>query len=339
MSLADIWFGLFVIIIAGYLILDGFDMGVGILHLPLARTDLERRTMLNSIGPVWDGNEVWLVLGGGVLFAVFPLVYASLFSGFYLAMMLVLVTLILRAVAIEFRSKEQSPRWRSGWDFVFWATSAGMALLLGVAFGNVLAGVPLDSSGNISVSLIDLLSPLALLFGVTTVAMLTFHGALFLTMKVEGEMMARLERWIPWLGGAFVVLMTAIVVVLIVGGNQVTDRYTADIWPVIFPAAALGAMILAWRLVRQRRHFLAFMASSVMIGLLLISAAIGMFPNLLLSTIDPAYNLTVTNAASADNTLQVALIVALIGMPFVLLYTAGVYYIFRGPVRIEPEGY
>ncbi len=197
MSLADLWFGLFVIIIAGYLILDGFDMGVGILHLPLARTDLERRTMLNSIGPVWDGNEVWLVLGGGVLFAVFPLVYASLFSGFYLAMMLVLVTLILRAVAIEFRSKEQSPRWRSGWDFVFWATSAGMALLLGVAFGNVLAGVPLDSSGNISVSLIDLLSPLALLFGVTTVAMLTFHGALFLTMKVEGEMTARLERWIP----------------------------------------------------------------------------------------------------------------------------------------------
>jgi cytochrome d ubiquinol oxidase subunit II len=158
-------------------------------------------------------------------------------------------------------------------------------------------------------------------------------------MKVEGEMTARLERWIPRLGGVFVVLMTTIVVVLIVGGNQVTDRYTADIWPVIFPAAALGAMGLAWRLVRERRHFGAFVASSAMVGLLLISAAIGMFPNLLISTIDPAYNLTVTNAASADNTLQVALIIALIGMPFVLLYTAGVYYIFRGPVRIEPEGY
>ena len=166
MSLADLWFGLFVLIIAGYLILDGFDMGVGILHVPLARTDLERRTMLNSIGPVWDGNEVWLVIGGGVLFGVFPLVYASLFSGFYLAMMLVLVTLILRAVAIEFRSKEPGARWRRGWDLAFWVASAGLALLLGVAFGNIVRGVPLDADGNITVSLIDLLSPFALLFGV-----------------------------------------------------------------------------------------------------------------------------------------------------------------------------
>ena len=185
MTLADLWFLLFILIVAGYLILDGFDMGVGILHLPFARTDMERRTFLNSIGPVWDGNEVWLVLAGGVLFAVFPLVYASLFSGFYLAFMLVLLVMILRTVALEFRSKEHSPRWRSTWDTVFGLASAGLALLLGVAFGNVLSGVPLDADGNIQVSLIDLLTPFALLVGVTTVAMFAAHGAIYLVMKTE----------------------------------------------------------------------------------------------------------------------------------------------------------
>ncbi len=339
MNLADIWFALFVLIIAGYLILDGFDMGVGILHLPLARNDTERRLMLNSIGPIWDGNEVWLVLGGGVLFAVFPLVYASLFSGFYLAMMLVLVVLILRAVAIEFRSKEKSTRWRAGWDLAFAASSAGLALLLGVAFGNVVAGVPLDSDGNISITLIDLLSPFALLFGITTVAMLALHGGFYLMMKVDGDILARLRGWLPRLSAAFFVLMTLVIVVLIVDGQQITQRYTQDIWPVIFPAAALGAFLVAWRMMRLERYFHAFVASSAMIGLLLISAAIGMYPNLLISTTDAANNLTVSNAAAADNTLTVALIVALIGMPFVLSYTAGVYYIFRGKTHVDAGGY
>jgi cytochrome d ubiquinol oxidase subunit II len=339
MSLADLWFGLFVLVIAGYLILDGFDMGVGILHLPLARTDVERRTMLNSIGPVWDGNEVWLVLGGGVLFAVFPLVYASLFSGFYLALMLVLVTLIFRAVAIEFRSKEPGTRWRRGWDYAFWASSAGLALLLGVAFGNIVRGVPLDVDGNITVSLIDLLSPFALLFGVTTVAMFALHGALYLRLKLDGELLARLESWVPRLAIAFVVLITAVFVVMILDDQQITRRYVDDIWPVIFPAGALVALIVAWRMLRAGRDFEAFVASGVMIGLLLISAAIGLYPNLLISSLDPAYNLTTQNAAAAENTLTVALIVALIGMPFVILYTIGVYYIFRGKTVVEKEGY
>ena len=166
MSLADLWFGLFVAVIAAYLVLDGFDLGVGMLHPFAANEDRERRISLNSIGPIWDGNEVWLVVGGGVLFAAFPVVYASLFSGFYRALMLVLLALILRTVAIEFRSKRESSRWRALWDVVFSASSFGLALLLGVAFGNVVTGVPLDEHGQVQIaSLIDLLKPFVLCWG------------------------------------------------------------------------------------------------------------------------------------------------------------------------------
>src|SRR6185436_6301206 len=190
-SLADIWFGLFVAIVAGYLILDGFDIGVGIAHLFVAHNDEERRMVLNSIGPVWDGNEVWIVLAGGVLFAAFPLVYASLFSGFYLAFMLVLLVMILRTVAIEFRSKHESSKWRTAWDTVFSAASIGLGLLFGIAFGNVLSGVPLNQNGDIHASLMDLVSPYTLLIGVTAVAMFATHGAIFLSLKTEGELQAR----------------------------------------------------------------------------------------------------------------------------------------------------
>jgi len=339
MTLNAIWFVLFVLIIAGYLILDGFDIGVGILHLFVAKTDEERRTMLGSIGPVWDGNEVWLVLGGGVLFAVFPLVYASLFSGFYLAFMLVLLVLILRTVALEFRSKEPSPRWRSAWDTVFCLASLGLALLLGVAFGDVLSGVPIDANGNMNVQLIDLLTPFALLVGVTTVAMLAMHGCLYLILKTEGEFQGRLERLAPRLMVTFFVLNTLVVIAMVLFREGITARYTSDIWPVIFPAAALIALIVTWQRLRAGRPFAAFIASSATIALLLVSGAIGLYPNLLISTTDAAYNLTIFNAASADNTLVVALVLALIGMPFVLLYTAGVYYIFRGKTVVEPKGY
>src|SRR5262245_38912555 len=165
MSLADVWFVLFILIIAGYLILDGFDLGVGILHPFVAKDDEERRVVLNSIGPIWDGNEVWLVVGGGVLFAAFPIVYAALMSGFYGAIMLLLLGLILRTVAIEFRSKLAPSRWRTLWDGVFFASSVGLALLLGVALGNIVRGVPIDSSGHVTPNLIELLSPFALVVG------------------------------------------------------------------------------------------------------------------------------------------------------------------------------
>ena len=339
MTLNEIWFILFVIIIAGYLILDGFDMGVGILHLFVAKTDDERRISINSIGPVWDGNEVWLILGGGVLFAAFPLAYASLFSGFYLAMMLVLLVMILRTVAIEFRSKRPSVRWRSTWDFIFWISSLGLALLLGVAFGNVLSGIPIDPKGNIQVTLIQLLTPFAVLVGLTTIAMFALHGGIYLTMKTDGEMQSRIRHLIPRIMLVFFILNTLVVVAMMLFRQQITAVYLTQIWPVIFPAGALVALIVAWTMLRKGQDFAAFIASGTMIALLLISGGIGLFPNLLISTIDPQNNLTIYNAASAPNTLTVMLVIALIGMPIVLLYTTGVYYFFRGKTQLDTHSY
>jgi cytochrome d ubiquinol oxidase subunit II len=334
-----VWYILFVIIISGYVILDGFDLGVGILHLFLARNDEERRISLNSIGPIWDGNEVWLILGGGVLFAAFPLVYASLFSGFYGAMMLVLLFMILRTVAIEFRSKRPGQGWRKLWDFIFFLASLCIALLLGVAFGNVLMGVPIDAQGNIRAFIPDLLTPFALLVGLTTISMLAYHGAIYLAMKADGELLSRVKRSITPLMVAFFILNTILIGVILFAHPGITTRYLARPWLAILPAAALAAVIFAWWMVRKEKFFVAFVSSCSMIALLILSSAAGLYPNLLSSTINPDYNLTIFNAASEANTLTVMLVIAVIGMPFVILYTAGVYYIFRGRVKLGPSSY
>lgn len=340
MSLNVIWFVLFVIIISGYLILDGFDMGVGILHPFAAKTDEERRIVLNSIGPIWDGNEVWLVLGGGVLFAAFPMVYASLFSGFYAAMMLVLLFLILRTVAIEFRSKRESVRWRSLWDFVFFLSSTLLAFLFGVAFGNILTGVPLDQQGNITINtVLDLLHPFALLLGVTTIALLAMHGAVYLNLKTTGAIQQRAQKWLPFLMGAFAALAALIVLWMFMQQFPSAIVYLQQLWTLLFPMVAAIAFVGMFMLVRRGAEFWAFVCSSIFIAFALYTLGVGLFPNLLMSTTNPQYNLTIYNAASQANTLTVMLIIALIGMPFVLLYSAGVYYIFRGKVQLSPHSY
>jgi cytochrome d ubiquinol oxidase subunit II len=274
-----------------------------------------------------------------VLFAIFPFAYASLFSGMYLAFMLVLVVLIFRAVTLEFRSTQQSRTWRTIWDWSFSLSSILLALLLGVAFGAVISGVPLGADQEIETNLIELLTPFNLLVGLTTVAMFAMHGAIYLIMKTDGELQSRIKGYLPYLMGLFVVLNTLLVIFALASSLPFTDRYLDQLWPVIFPAAALGAMAAVWYFVQQARYFHAFVASSVMILLLLVAGGIGMHPNLLISSIDQAYNLTIFNAASEEPTLVVALIIALIGMPFVLLYTAGVYYIFRGKVSVDNTSY
>jgi cytochrome d ubiquinol oxidase subunit II len=339
MWLNTVWYLLFVVIISVYLVLDGFDLGVGILHLIVAKNDDERRILLNSIGPIWDGNEVWLVIGGGALFAAFPLVYASLFSGFYIAMMLVLLVLILRAVSIEFRSMKNNPRWRASWDVIFSISSLGIALLLGVALGNIVRGVPLDAEGNITTSLLSMLNPFALLVGVTTVLMLATHGALFIHMKTEGDIQKRVESLVSKLFIGFIGLIIVCVVATLLLQETIRTSYLGKPWLVIFPVISLVGVVTEWLMLKRGHIFKAFIASSVVIFSLILSVAAGLYPNLLVSTLDSTNNLTITNAASEPNTLMVMLVIVLIGLPFILLFSIGIHYFLRGKVKIGSSGY
>jgi cytochrome d ubiquinol oxidase subunit II len=337
-ALNVIWYLLFIGIIAAYVVLDGFDLGVGIVHLFVPRDDREKRISLNSIGPVWDGNEVWLVVGGGVLFAAFPEVYATLFSGFYPAFMLVLAFLILRAVSIEFRSKRPSAAWRSSWDWVFGLASLLLALLLGLTFGNIAKGVPIDAAHNISFNPLDLIHPYALLVGVTAVAMLAQHGAIYLGLKTEGDFQNRARRATSRLLVVFIglVLLTGIATVFY--APHLVNIYR-QIWPLIIPLAAVLAIANIARENRRHNETAAFASSSVGIGLLLASVGIGQYPAVLVSSLNNAYSLTVFNSMSSQLTLTVMLIMAVIGLPLVLAYTVGVYWFFRGKVNLGERSY
>jgi cytochrome d ubiquinol oxidase subunit II len=340
MALADLWFVLFILIIAGYLVLDGFDLGVGILHPFVARTDGERRVVLNAIGPIWDGNEVWLVVGGGVLFAAFPIVYAALMSGFYGAIMLVLFCLILRTVAIEFRSKMGSAGWRAVWDYVFFGASLGLIVLLGVALGNIARGVPVNQQGEVEVtSILDLLNPFALLVGLASIAMVTVHGALYLNLKTEGMLQERVQRLVPVSMAIFALLAALAGAAVFLQDDPIADGYLANPWRFIFPIAAAAAFVGSWLNFRRGHEALALAFSGGTIALLLVAVGAGLYPNLLVSTTDSAFSMTTANAASADTTLTILTIVAIIGIPFVLAYTSGVYYIFRGKVHLSHDSY
>jgi cytochrome d ubiquinol oxidase subunit II len=338
LALNVIWYLLFIGIIAAYVVLDGFDLGVGILHPIVPRDDRERRLSLNSIGPVWDGNEVWLVVGGGVLFAIFPEVYATLFSGFYPAFMLVLAFLILRAVSIEFRSKQPSPAWRTLWDWVFGLASLLLALLLGVAFGNIAQGVPIDSAHNIRIDPVRLVNPYALLVGVTAVAMLAQHGAIYLALKTEGDLQQRARSAANVLIIAFVVLVVLTGIATAIFQPHLTLPYR-QVWPLIVPLAAVLAIANIVRENRRHNETAAFLSSCAGIGLLLASVGLGQFPAVLTSSLNAAYSLTIANSMSSPLTLTVALVMALIGMPLVLAYTAGIYWLFRGKVRLSERSY
>ena len=338
MDLNTTWFILVAVLLAGYAILDGFDLGVGILHLFITG-DTERRLAMNAIGPVWDGNEVWLVTGGGALFAAFPEVYASAFSGFYTALMLLLVTLIFRAVAIEFRSKRPSPRWRQGWDIAFAVGSLGAALLMGVAFGNVAAGVPMDASHNITGDLLGLLNPYALLVGLTTVVLFAMHGAIYLVLKTEGDLQARLRGWVRPLIIAFVILYALTTMATLLWQPHLAERMRAQpVWFLI-PVLTMLAVANVPREIFHGREFRAFLSSSAAIGLLVTLIGVGLYPNLLLASNDPAHSLTIVNGASSQKTLGIMLVIALIGMPIVLAYTCVIYWVFRGKVKLEKSSY
>lgn len=337
-DLNTIWFLLIGALLSGYAILDGFDLGVGMLHL-FVKEDTERRTMLNSIGPVWDGNEVWLVTGGGALFAAFPHVYATVFSGFYNAMILLLFMLIFRAVAIEFRSKRPMKWWRRMWDFAFSVASFLIALLMGVALGNIITGIPIGPDKEFAGTFLGLLNPYALLVGITTVALFMMHGAIYGVMKTEGELQARLRGWVNNSIIFFVICyVTATMATLIYFPHMVDNFRTV---PAFFVIALLNMLAIANipREISKGRELRAFFSSAASISALLLLFAIGIFPNIVYSNLNPEFSLTIYNSASSGKTLTIMLIIALIGIPFVFAYTITIYWIFRGKVKLDEMSY
>jgi len=337
-DLNTIWFILIGILFAGYAILDGFDLGIGSLHL-LTKTDEDRRVMINAIGPVWDGNEVWLVTGGGALFAAFPEVYATVFSGFYTAFMLLLFVLIFRAVAIEFRSKQNKKWWRQMWDILFSIASIFIAFLMGVALGNIVTGIPVGADKEFVGSFLGLIKPYTVLVGITTVALFMMHGAIYGVMKTEGELNKKLQGWVNNSIIFFVICYVATTMATLVYYPHMSDPFKAE--PVLFLVALLNMLAIANipREIHHKREFRAFLSSCGSIAALIALFAIGLFPNILISNINPGYNLTIYNAASSQRTLNTMLIIAMIGIPFVLAYTVAIYWIFRGKVKIDPMSY
>jgi len=337
MDLHLIWFILLGVLLAGYAVLDGFDLGVGILH-PLARTDAERRAFLNSIGPIWDGNEVWLVTFGGALFAAFPMAYATVFSGFYLAFMLLLFALIFRAVSIEFRSKRPGKLWRGAWDLGFFLSSVVASLLFGVGVGNAMLGIALDERGVYVGTFFELLNPYALGVGLLTVAMFAVHGALYLGLKLHaGALLERVRAWTWHSWGVFLVLYILGTVVTLMKVPHATANFERLPWAAAVVVVNVLALANIPRCLHLGRPLQAFVSSALTIVALVGLLGLGLWPNLVAATNDAAYSLTAYRAASSVGTLRTMLIIAGIGMPFVLVYTVAVYWTFRGRVHVEEE--
>lgn len=333
-----IWFILVGVLFTGYAMLDGFDLGVGALHL-FVKKDHERRLLLNSIGPVWDGNEVWLVTGGGALFAAFPEVYATAFSAFYLPLIFLLLALIFRAVAIEFRSKKPMPRWRQTWDVSFSVSSIVSSLLMGIALGNIVWGIPLKANHEFSGTFLSLLHPFAVLVGVTTLAFFMMHGSIYIVLKTEGELQAKVREWVRNTIIFFVITYVTTTMATLLYAPHMTTTIKAH--PVLFAVPLLSMLAVANipREIYRGRDFRAFLSSCLAIVGLLALFGIGMFPNLIAARPVLENSLDIYNAASSPKTLGIMLVIAILGVPLVLAYTISIYWIFRGKVKLTPMSY
>lgn len=338
-TLQFIWFSVFVLLLTGYAILDGFDLGVGILHL-FSKSDAERRLMLNSIGPVWDGNEVWLVTAGGALFAGFPDVYATTCSAFYIPFMILLGGLIFRAVAIEFRSKQPMAWWRWMWDVLFTLASAVIALALGMAMGNLIRGMPLDASKEFAGSSLDFFQPYTLLVGVLTLSLFTMHGSIYLMMKTEGEFHEKMRKSVNPSIIFFIVCYAITTMATLIYMPHMIQSFQDR--PYFFILALLNVFAVANipREIHLGRDGRAFACSCACIVLLMALYAVGTYPIAVRALNDPeVLSLTIYNASSSKNTLRILLLIACIGVPLVISYTFAIYYIFRGKVRLDAHSY
>jgi len=334
LNLETLWFALIAVLWIGYFFLEGFDFGVGILLPYLGKDDTDRRILVNTIGPVWDGNEVWLIVAGGATFAAFPEWYATLFSGFYLALFLILAALIFRGVAFEFRGKVDRPQWRARWDLaIFWG-SIVPAILWGVAFGNIVHGTPIGPDGEWAGNFLDLLNPFALLGGLMSVLLFTLHGAVFLSLKTKGEIRDRARRTAELLAWP----ATAIVLAFL-AWMYFDARGEEHIVPGIVPVLAFVSVAAVEWLLREKWDGWAFALTGLAIAGITATIFLRLYPAVMPSSIDPAFDLTIWNAASTHYTLKVMTIVAAIFTPLVLAYQAWTYWVFRQRIgREDVEG-
>jgi cytochrome d ubiquinol oxidase subunit II len=337
-SFQILWFVLLGVLLAGYAVLDGFDLGVGILH-PGARDDRERRVLMNSIGPLWDGNEVWLVTFGGALFAAFPDAYATAFSSFYLAFMLLLCALIFRAVSMEFRSKRESALWRRCWDFAFFLSSFLAALLFGVAVGDSMLGIPIGANKEFAGGFLNLLRPYALLVGALNVSLFALHGAVYLQLKTEGELSRRVRRWTWHAFGVFLSLYLFTTIVTLIRVPRAIANFESMPWLWAFVAANVLALANIPRCLYLRRPGQAFVSSAAAIVTLVALFGAALYPNLIVSSLNPAWSLTLANSSSSEKTLHIMALFAALGLPFVVAYTGVVYWVFRGKVQLGKLSY
>jgi cytochrome d ubiquinol oxidase subunit II len=338
-ALCNIWFLLIGVLLMGYAVLDGFDLGVGILHPFVARNDQERRLTMNAIGPIWDGNEVWLVVFGGALFAMFPQVYAAIFSGFYNVMMLLLFGLIFRALAFDFRSKVESRWWKHVWDFGFFGGSTLATFIFGVAVGNLVRGVRLDASEIFVDGFVSQLNPFSLLVGLLSLALFAMHGAIFLYLKTEGEFQYRIERSIWRTFGLFLITFVLATMFALAASPHVLRNFEAHpaLW--VIPVLNVFAIANIPRMVYKQQPAMAFLSSCASIFGLVLLLGTALYPYMVYDADQPANSLSIFEAASSAATLRLGLIFVLIGMPFVLIYTTLVYRTFHGKVRLGKHSY
>ncbi len=334
MDLNTLWFVLITVLFVGFFFLEGFDYGVGILLPWLGKTDRERRVIINTIGPVWDGNEVWMITAGGAMFAAFPHVYATLFSGFYLALVLILLALIVRGVAFEFRSKDDDPEWRRRWDWAIFVSSLLPALLWGVAMGNLLRGVPINADKAYVGTLFTLLNPYGLAAGLATLAVFTLHGAVFVMLKTDGELRERARQWALklWLPAVALLFLFALLTALM---TDVLIRLGYN--PGVVPAVAVVSLVFVRYFLLRDREGWAFIMTALGIVFSTVTVFMGLFPRLMVSTLNPEWSLTIYNASSSPYTLKVMTIVALLLVPVVLVYQGWTYWIFRKRLTVESE--
>jgi cytochrome d ubiquinol oxidase subunit II len=338
MSLQTLWFLLLGVLLTGYAILDGFDLGVGSLHL-FVREDRERRVLLNSIGPLWDGNEVWLVTFGGGLFAAFPRAYAAAFSSFCLPFLVLLFALIFRAVSIEFRSKREPCAWRSFWDGSFALASVLATFLFGVAVGNSMEGIPIGAGGDYVGRPLDLVRPYPLLVGAFAVSTFAMHGAIYLHLKTEGGLQERIRASMWRTFGVFLVIFMLTTIFTLALVPSATRNFST--YPLAWAVVVLNVLAIANipRAIYFGRGMDAFLSSAAVIAALMFLFGVALYPNLIVSSLDPAYSLTISSAASSEKTLRIMRTIALLGMPFVLAYTTVVYWVFRGKVELGTFSY